>query len=177
MLLEWRQKHPIDLTLQWRGSNIYGDQWVDRVIGTNIDSISQVDQIVAVISGPQGQSAPKRIASLQFVLDGGGAPLQIGQEVELPDVPFNCTITGWTLTADQVGSVQLTVSRSSFAGYPAFAEISGLEKPILTSAQKSQDTSLSTWSVGLSQGDVIKAQVDSADTIERLYISLRIQEN
>jgi hypothetical protein len=176
MILEWRRRNPIEnLKLQWRGPNLLSGDFAP-VDGPIMD-LEQVNEVIAVIAGPPGADAPPRIASLQFVIDGGGEPITAGEEIEIPDVPFNCEIIGWTLTADIAGSAEITISRATYAGYPTFSEISGTEKPTLVSAQKSQDTALSTWNTQLNLGDVLKAKVDSAQTIERLYIGLRVQEN
>lgn len=175
MILEWSKRNPIPgLLLQWRGPNLLSGDFT-TVLGPVVD-MDQVGNRIAVISGPPGTPAAPRIASLQFVIDGSGAPITAGQDAELPDVPFSCRIIGWTLTADRIGSAQVTVSRAAYGDYPNFSEISGTEKPILDNAQKSQDIALSTWSVNLNTGDVLRAHIDSADTIERLHIGLRVQE-
>lgn len=111
---------------------------------------------------------------ITFVIDGGGVAIAAGQTVDLSDVPFGCTIVGWTITADASGSAVVTISRATYANFPTFTAISGTEKPTLSSAQKNQDLTLTTWTTALSAGDVLRASVDSATTVQRLTVTLRV---
>lgn len=110
---------------------------------------------------------------ITFVIDGGGVAIAANQQVDLPDFPFPATITGWTITADVSGSAVVTISKATYANFPTFTDISGTEKPTLSSAQKNQDLTLTTWTTALAQGDTLRANVDSASTVKRLSITLR----
>jgi hypothetical protein len=114
-----------------------------------------------------------KLGVLTFVLDGGGVAIAANQETIIPDFPFAATITGWTILGDASGSAVVTVSKASYANFPTFTDISGTEKPTLTTAQKNQDLALTTWTTALSQGDILKAKVDSASTVKQLFVSLR----
>lgn len=112
--------------------------------------------------------------TVTFVLDGGGAAITAGQTIDLPDMPYGATIQGWTIVGDASGSAVVTISKATYANFPTFTAISGTEKPTLSSAQKNQDLALTTWTTSISQGDVLRASVDSASTVTRLEIGLRV---
>jgi hypothetical protein len=89
------------------------------------------------------------------------------------EVPLACTINGWTVLADVSGSIVIDVHKCTFAGFPSTTSIAGSELPTLVSAQKGQNTSLYTWTTGLSKGDILEFIVDSASTVSRVTVSIR----
>jgi hypothetical protein len=52
--------------------------------------------------------------------------------------------------------------------------ITGSAKPTLTAASKATSTTLTGWSTSLAAGDVLVFNVDSASTVEQLYIVLDV---
>ncbi|MBA7714548.1 hypothetical protein ES703_123574 [subsurface metagenome] len=46
--------------------------------------------------------------TITFIIDGGGAEIALGEKGHL-EIPFACTITGWTILADQSGSIVVDV--------------------------------------------------------------------
>ena len=84
-------------------------------------------------------------------------------------------ITGWTLLADQSGSIVIDVWKDSYGNFPPTVAdtIAGTEKPTLSSEQKNQDLSLSTWTQDIDAGDVLAFNVDSATTVEQVTLTLR----
>ena len=113
-------------------------------------------------------------STFTFVLGDGVNALAAGATVDLVDVPYPCTVVGWTISADASGSTVATISRATYANFPTFSAISGTEKPTLSSAQKNQDMSLTTWTTSLAQGDILRASLDSASTIKRVSIGVRV---
>src|ERR1700687_4236668 len=91
-------------------------------------------------TGPQGPAAPSRVASLQYGIEGGvggggATPPQTGAWGTLT-VPFNCTITGWSLVGDQSGSAVISIQRAPFSSFPSGgSSITGSDKPTLASQQ------------------------------------------
>lgn len=115
------------------------------------------------------------ITSITFVIDGGGAAIAAGQKGHL-EVPFSGTIQQATMAADQSGSVVVDVWKTSYAGFPPASgnSICGSAKPTISSAQKSQDATLSGWTKTISAGDILAFNVDSCSSITRLAISLKV---
>ena len=112
---------------------------------------------------------------LPFIIDGGGPVISTGQKGHLV-VPDACTITGWTVLADQSGSIVVDVWKDTYANFPPTVAdtIAGSEKPTLSSVQKNQDLTLTTWTTALAKGDVLAFNVDSATTVTRVLVSLRV---
>ena len=112
--------------------------------------------------------------AIVFIIDGGGSAITTGVKGYI-EIPFSCTITGWTLVADQSGSIVIDVWASDYATYPPTVAdtIAGTEKPTLSAADKAQDLTLSSWTTALSAGDVLGFNVDSAATVERATLTIR----
>lgn len=114
--------------------------------------------------------------SIGLVVDGGGSAITTGIKSYLR-VPYDCVVTGWSLLADQSGSIVIDVWKDTYANYPPTVAdtIAGTEKPTLSSATKNEDTSLSSWTTALSAGDVLGFNVDSVATVTRIQLSLNVR--
>jgi hypothetical protein len=114
-------------------------------------------------------------ASIIFVIDGGGAAIATGQKGHL-EVPFNCTVNAWTIMSDVSGSIVVDVWKDTYANFPPTVAdtIAGTEKPTLSSQQKNQDLSLTSFSTSLTKGDILAFNVDSASTVTRVVICFRV---
>ena len=90
-------------------------------------------------------------------------------------IPYEGTITGWTLIGDITGSVVVDVWKTSAGNIPTLANtITGSEKPTLSSQQINSDLSLSTWSTSVSLGDVVSFNIDSIDNLKRINLTVYI---
>jgi len=130
-------------------------------------------------SGSSGTTPTGATAgSFGITIDGAGSVIKTGLKGYV-EVPYSGTITGWTLIADQVGSIVIDVWKDTYGNYPPTVadSIAGTEKPTLSSAQKNQDLSLSTWTSSVALGDIIAFNVDSASTITKANLSIRITKN
>lgn len=112
---------------------------------------------------------------LGITIDNDGFPITTGVKGYL-EAPFACTITGWTIVANASGSCVVDVWKDTYANFPPTVAdtIAGSEKPTLSSAQKNQDLSLSTWTTSVALGDIIAFNVDSASTVTRVTVTLRV---
>ncbi len=122
-------------------------------------------------SNPAYAALPSDPIAINFIIDGGGAAIETGNKGHI-EVPFACTIDGWTIVADQSGSIVVDVKKCTYADFPTTSSIAGTEKPTLSTAQKNQDDSLSTWTTSISAGDILEFVVDSVSTVERVMISI-----
>jgi len=106
-------------------------------------------------------------------IDGGGSAITTGEKGHL-EIPFDCTITGWTLLADQSGSIVIDVWNDTYANFPPTVAdtIAGSEKPTLSAVQKNQDLALGTWTTSVDAGDILAFNVDSASTVERVTLTI-----
>jgi len=109
-----------------------------------------------------------------YVIDGGGEAISTGVAGFL-EIPFACTITGWTIVADQSGSIVVDVWNDVYGNFPPTVAdtIAGSEKPTISAATKGQDLSLGTWTTGVDAGDILGFNVDSCSTIERVTLAIR----
>lgn len=121
-------------------------------------------------TGPTGASG--RV--LRFVIDGGGSAITTGAKKAYLTVPVACTITKARLLADVSGSIVVDIWKDSYANFPPTVAdtITASAKPTLSSAQKSEDSTLTGWTTSLAAGDVLEINVDSATTITKAYLDL-----
>lgn len=111
--------------------------------------------------------------TLNFVIDGGSNPITTGSK-GYAVVDGDYTITGWTILADVSGSIVVSVNRATYTNFPTFTAIDGSEPPTLSAAQKAEDLSLTSWTTTLSARDVLEFSVDSATTVTRVTVALRL---
>jgi len=111
-----------------------------------------------------------------ITIDGGGSAITTGTKGFIT-VPYPCTITQVTMLADQSGSAVVDVWKDTYANYPPTVAdtITAAAKPTISAAVKSQDSTLTGWTTSVSAGDVIGFNVDSAATITRLTVVLRVK--
>ena len=116
------------------------------------------------------------IETINFIIDGGGSAITTGQKGHVV-VDFACTVVAWTILADQSGSIVVDVWKDTYANFPPTVAdtITGTEKPTLASVQKNQDTSLTTWTTTIAAGDILASNVDSAATVTRVVVALKVR--
>jgi hypothetical protein len=114
-------------------------------------------------------------ASFGITLDGNGSVISTGVKGYVT-IPYNCTITGWDIFADQVGSCVIDLWKDTYTNFaPTIVDtICGSEKLTLTAEQKNQDNTLSTWTTAVSAGDVIAFNVESAVTVTRVNAIIKV---
>ena len=116
------------------------------------------------------------LASVQLIIDGGGATIATGVKGYI-EVPFAWTnITAGRLLADQSGSIVVDVWKDTYANYPPVdADSITASAPLtISSATKSQDTTLTGWTKTGSAGDILGFNVDSATTVQRVTVALTL---
>src|SRR3990167_147673 len=113
--------------------------------------------------------------SIKITLDGQGGVISTGLK-GFTEVPYAGTITGWTILGDQTGSIVLDIWADSYANFaPTVADtITGSEKPTLSSAQKNQDLTLTTWTTAVTANTILGINVDSATTITKCTLIIYI---
>lgn len=115
---------------------------------------------------------------ITVIIDGGGVAITTGILPLSLEIPFACTITAARLLADQSGSIVIDIWKDTYANYPPTVAdtIVASAKPTLSSATKSEDTTLTGWTTSLSAGDILKFKVDSITTITYCTLSLRLSK-
>jgi hypothetical protein len=117
-----------------------------------------------------------KTTTLTFVIDGGGSTITTGIKGDLGPIDFACTIDAITMLADQSGSIVVDIWKDTYANFPpADADsITASAAPTISSATKSQDATLTGWTTSISAGDIVRFNVDSVTSIQRLTISLKV---
>lgn len=105
--------------------------------------------------------------AIEIIIDGGGAVITTGIVGDIV-AKTDMTITGWTLLADQSGSVAVDVWKDTYANYPPLVGDS-IVTPSITTAVKNQTTGLS---LTVTKGDIIRFNVNSATSVERVTLAL-----
>jgi hypothetical protein len=128
--------------------------------------------------GATGSNAtlPEQLTTkyIQLTFDGGGSAITSGLQAEV-QVPCIGTISSWDIFSTLTGSCVIDVLKSDdYSSYPTFTSIAGTEKPELATQSKNQDLSLSTWTAGLTAGNILRFNVDSASTVQKVYLTIKI---
>jgi len=141
---------------------------------TNVQPSLILNYIIATVdTSPSNQA----LGQVSTVIDGGGAVITTGQKGFII-CPYAGTITSATLIADQSGSCVIDVWKAAYPTIPTVANtIVASAPPTLSSAQKSQDTTLTGWTKSVSAGDVFGFNVNSASTITRVMLALGITKS
>lgn len=113
--------------------------------------------------------------ALGYAIDGGGAVIATGVAGTGVQAPFACTIDSVTLLADVSGSIVIDIWKDTYANYPPTVadSICASAKPTLSSAIKSEDTTLTGWTKTIAAGDVLYFNVDSCSTITKVSLILK----
>ena len=179
----------------------YTNAWVDSGAGGLVDSVfgrtgtvtaaasdydaSQVDNDSGV-AGATVKAALDQLDSdiasagfaydnMQFIIDGGGFAITTGIKFDIV-VPFSGTITSVTALADVSGSIVVDLWKDTYANYPPdnADSITAAAPVTITTATKSQDSTLTGWTKPITKGEIIRINVDSCTTITRCLVALAI---
>jgi hypothetical protein len=120
------------------------------------------------------EAAAAATTALVLIIDGGTSPIAPGIKGDIT-VPFGCTITEVELFADQVGSIVVDIWKDTYANFPPIAgdSITASAKPTLVSASKYQDDTLTGWTTSITAGDILRFNVNSASTVQRVTVALK----
>jgi hypothetical protein len=123
--------------------------------------------------GPMAQRGP-RVCTFNAMVDGMGKSPDAGEFGNYV-IPFDCTITGWILVADQNGNAVLDVQRTPMNLFPdGLVSLCGSDKPTLASSIINSNLAVSQWTQELNAGDLLQISLVSADTLTRLNLALQL---
>lgn len=145
---------------------------VQVLMGSNLTA----DRTLTVTTGDANTTLTLPIiGTVGIVIDGGGSAITTGVKGFI-EVPYAGTIVAATMLADQSGSIVIDVWKDTYANYPPTVAdtITAAAKPTITTATKSQDTTLTGWTTSIAAGDILGFNVDSITTITRVTLVLKI---
>lgn len=121
-------------------------------------------------------SGSTRIEMIGMLIDGGGSAITTGVKGYL-QIPYTATIQAVTLLADVSGSIVIDIWKDTYANYPPTVAdtITAAAKPTISAALKSQDTTLTGWTTAITADDVLGFNVDSASTVTKVSLILKVQ--
>lgn len=122
-------------------------------------------------------------ATIDFVIDGGGAVISNGVKPYLP-IKFNCTIEEVSLLGDQSGSITVDIAKCSFAQFDAGAthpvfpgdSITAADTPAIAASTKYDDALLTGWNTTINAGDILAFKVSGVTNLTKCTVSLKVQK-
>lgn len=141
----------------------------DRDVRSSADGTSLWAYFLSPATGGPGY------ASVQAVIDAGESEITTGVKHYLR-IPYDCSIVRASLLADQAGDIVVDIWKDTYANYPPTDadSITASAPPTLASADKSEDATLTGWTLALAEGDVLALNVDSVSTVTRVTLELRV---
>ena len=149
-------------------ANLTGEVTSVGNAATLANTVVDVDNIVA--------ASNLLISDLEIILDGGGSAITTGIKGSIV-VDFDCTINNVTMIAPkESGSLVVDIWKDTFANAPPTVAdtITAAALPTITTAQKSQDATLTGWTTTITAGDILVFNVNSATTITNATVSLKV---
>lgn len=147
-----------------------GDVWYDSTANELTARINGVNVVLGA-----GASVAQKTRQIGIVVDGGGSVLTTGLK-GFKSFPVAGTITAVRLLADQSGSIVIDIWKDTYANFPPTVAdtITASAKPTITTAVKSEDTTLTGWTTAVAAGDIFAFNIDSVTTIQRIILELTI---
>lgn len=121
------------------------------------------------------------VVDIEFIIDGGGSAITTGMKGYV-EVPFAGTITAARLLGDQSGSIVVDIFKCTYSAFdptthPASGDkITASAPPTISSAKKSQDTTLTGWTTAVAAGDILAFNVNSVTSLTRVTASLTVSK-
>lgn len=147
----------------------------------NLNGVHELDltlpgTMTAAISAGVVTLSNTTSGSVGITVDGSGSTPGTGTKGYIK-LPFNCTITGWTILADQSGSAVFDVKyASSVSGIGSTTSITGTAKPTLTAAQAVDSTTLTGWTTAFIAGNLLEFDLVSVASATRITLELTLQK-
>ena len=84
-----------------------------------------------------------------------------------------------TALADQTGSIVVDIWKDTYANFPPTDadSITASAPPTISTATKAQDATLTGWTTSIAAGDILRFNVDSVTSIQRVTLSLKVTKS
>ncbi len=122
------------------------------------------------------------IIDINFVIDGAGSTVTTGLKGYL-QMNQTLSIVSATLLADQSGSVVVDIFKCTYAAFDVSThpvsgdKITSSTPPTISTAVKSTDSTLTSWTTTITAGDILAYNVNSATTITRVTVNLKCRKS
>ena len=129
-------------------------------------------------------SDASRTRSFGITIDGGGSAITPGQK-GYTQIPYACTVIGWSAIADQAGSITVELDRRASSAPPTAPSVpntttdkmSASAPVTFTSAQTAAASAagVSSWATAISAWDTVGWNVTAASILTRVTIQVQCQ--
>lgn len=143
----------------------------DDIVGVYLHAVSGATKVVFSVE----LLAAAAIGQFGTAVDGGGSVIATGLKGDV-QIPYACTIVSWTILCDVSGSIVFDIWKDTYTNAaPTIADtITASAKPTVSSATKATSSTLTGWTTSVAAGDVIRFNVDSASTVTRATLALKV---
>lgn len=113
--------------------------------------------------------------TLGITIDGGGSVPAAGVKGDL-FIPVACTIVEAVMLSDVAGGAVIDVWKAAIAAYPPVVggSIVAAAPPTLVAANHSTDVTLTGWTTALAANDTLRFNLNSASTLTRVGLTLKV---
>jgi len=159
------------------GGILVDSDTIDFTYADGTPSITAIIKDDSITDAKIDDAADVMQAVLAVNIDGGGAVITTGIKIDV-EIPFNCTIERVTMLADVSGSIVVDIWKDTYANFPPVVgdSITASAKPTISSALKSQDSTLTGWTKTITAGDTLRFNVDSVTSVKRLMLSIKLKK-
>jgi Collagen triple helix repeat (20 copies) len=121
-----------------------------------------------------GGGDPNPVKELTITFDNAGSALPTGQVNIFYTIPYDATITGWSITGSPSGSISVDIWKN-YQSIPTIANtITGGNYVTLTATQINGSNNLSGWSTSVRSGDIFEFNINSAASLTRACLVLKL---
>jgi hypothetical protein len=121
-------------------------------------------------------SSQAALTAITLTIDGAGSAITAGALGKFPTVPYSGEIESVEVAADQSGSIVIDIWKAADAIPTNANSITGSSPATLSSAQRSQDETLTGWTTSIAAGDVLGFEVDSASTVTEVTLTIKVKK-
>jgi len=128
-----------------------------------------------VADGDLDPNSDALIGSFGITIDGGGQVIAPATTNYIT-IPYDGTITGWYLMADQVGSISIDIRKCIYGNFPPIAgdSICGGNYPALVMDSKNQNGNPAGWIKAITAGDIVAFVVNSASVVQKINLVVKV---
>ncbi len=171
------------------GTGIDGDFYLRTSNGDVYERQSGTYTVVANILGPQGPQGDPGAdgstgASVIEVIIGDGVNVISTGLAGYYYLPFAGTINSVVVLSEQSGSIVVEIQKCTYTQFDAGAthpvtgdKINSSTPPTLSSATKSKDSTLTSWTTSFSADDVLAFVVNSVTSCKRVTLAINVTKS
>jgi hypothetical protein len=112
--------------------------------------------------------------TINFVIDGGGSAITPGIKGDV-EIPYDATLTGYTLLSDQAGTISIDLWANTFTNYPPTVTDSITNSaPMILTSEIAITNDIPPWSKSFTGREIVRFNVDSNSLCKRVTVVLKV---